>query len=548
MNSIALAIIIVSFVAVVGLSFGSIKIRGVGLGSAGVLFAGILFGHFGASIDPDINDFAREFGLVLFVFTIGLQLGPGIVQLWKQQGLLLNGMALSIVCFGLLLTLGMQFLFGFSVFETAGIFSGATTNTPSLGAAQQAAWSLPDAVPIGTDTMASAYAVAYPGGIIGIIASMIILRLVLGISISTEVADERTREMKKYEPIERRTIMVDNNRLAGFEFGKIPGLEETGVRISRIRRKGEAQVHAATVQTALHAGDAVQVVGTTSGLDRFQPLLGSQSNLDLMHAAGDAEFRRIVVTNPAVLNKSLRTLSLDQIYNATVTRIRRSGVEMTANGTSRFHFGDIAHVVGDKQALDRVAKLLGNSVKALDVTHFAPVFLGIALGVLLGMVPIQIPGVPFQFKLGLAGGPLIAAILFSLIGRVGKFVWYIPHSANLALREMGIILFLACAGLAAGETFFELAISARGALWMLSGLIVTTVPLLTVGFLSRVAAKTNYLTICGVVAGSMTDPPALAFANSLSDSPASTTAYAAVYPLAMMLRIIGAQLIVYALA
>jgi putative transport protein len=539
--------LIIVAVASVGLLVGSVRIRGIGLGPAGVLFSGIVFGHLGVSIPHDISVFAKEFGLVLFVFTIGLQLGPGIVHLWKQQGLVLNCMAAAIVAQGVLLAVGLHGLLGIPVPAAAGLFSGATTNTPSLGAAQQAAVSL-GASPDSLESLSAAYAVAYPGGVIGIIVSMLVLKKLFRIDTTTESNDLQTQADAKHAPIRRRSITVDNRHLVGVAFGNIPGLEETGVRISRIRRQGENEVHPATAETELRVGDVIQIVGTENELGRFAPLVGQACPLDLMTSSGDAEFRRIVVTEPGVLNTPLSVLSLDKAFNATVTRIRRSGVEMTARGSSRFHYGDIAHVVGDHQSLDGVTAYLGNSVKSLDETRFVSVFAGITLGVIVGILPFHVPGIPFPIHLGLAGGPLLAAILLSLVGNVGSFVWYVPYSANLALRELGIILFLACAGLGAGETFFTLLMSVNGLAWILAGLALTTIPLLTVGIAMRLWFKFNFLLICGVIAGSMTDPPALAFANKLSaESDACSAVYAAVYPLTMILRIIAAQALIYLL-
>ncbi|WP_068138409.1 putative transporter [Roseimaritima ulvae] len=545
MSPIASAILIITLVAVCGLLFGSIRIRGIGLGPAGVLFAGILFGHFGASVDHDIAGFTKEFGLILFVFTIGLQLGPGVVELWKKQGIRLNAMALSIVFQAVLLIAGFLLLLDLPPLTAAGLFSGATTNTPSLGAAEQAAQTLESSEDAGgIESLASAYAVAYPGGIIGIIASMLLIRRLFGVNVEKEAAQMKEQEGLDREPIERRSVVIGNSNLDALPFGQIPGIEETGVRLSRIRRAGEDTVHAATDETILHDGDVIQVVGTHSGLDRFTPILGHTVDVDLMKSTGEVEFRRVFVTEPRALRTSLRDLSLDKVYGVTVTRIIRSSVEMTARGSSRFHYGDTAHIVGDKQSLERVTGFLGNSGKSMRETHFSPLFFGIVVGVMLGMIPFTLPGVPFPVRLGFAGGPLVAAIVLSLIGSVGKVVWYIPYSANLALRELGIILFLACAGLGAGETFFESALSLQGVKWMGVGIAVTMVPLLTTGIFARLFWKQNYLTICGVIAGSMTDPPALAFANSLADSEASSTAYAAVYPLTMIMRIIAAQTIV----
>ena len=549
MSPIGSAILIITLVAVSGLLLGSIRLRGIGLGPAGVLFAGILFGHFGATVDPEIAEFTKEFGLILFVFTIGIQLGPGVVELWKKQGVMLNLMAVSIVLQAFLLISAFLLMLDLPALTAAGLFSGATTNTPSLGAAEQAAQALEGSREVvGLETLASAYAVAYPGGIVGIIASMLLIRRLFRIDVQGEASRQRESEKRDHQPIERRSVVVDNSHLGSIPFGQIPGIEETGVRISRIKRDGEEVVHAASEETELNNGDVVQVVGTASGLHRFTPLIGQPSTMDLMQTSGDVDYRRVFVTEPRALRKTLGELSLDHVFNATVTRIIRSGVEMTARGTSRFHFGDIAHIVGDSKSLDRATQFLGNSGKSLKETQFSPLFFGIAIGVILGMVPLYLPGVSFPIRLGFAGGPLVAAIVLSIVGSVGKFVWYIPYSANLALRELGIILFLACAGLGAGQSFFAAAFSAQGGLWMAIGLVVTMVPLLTTGILARLLWKQNYLTICGVIAGSMTDPPALAFANSQADSDASSTAYAAVYPLTMILRIVAAQTIVMSFA
>lgn len=549
MSTITTAILILSAVAVSGLLLGSLRIRGIGLGPAGVLFAGLVFGHFGAGINSEINHFAKEFGLILFVFTIGLQLGPGIIQLWRQQGILLNGLTVLIVAQGFGLVLLFGYLFGFPGTAVAGLFSGSTTNTPSLGAAEQAATMRSvEGEPIDLGFLASAYAVAYPGGILGIIASMLLLKRIFGIDLDAEVEQYRTARGNGHEPIERRSVVVDNPRLDLVPFGQIPGIDETGVRISRIKRAGDREVEPASEQTLVGEGDTIQVVGPREGLSRFLPLIGRPSDEDLMTHAGNVTYRRIYVTETHALNRSLAELSLDRFYNVTITRIIRGGVEMAPRGSSRLSYGDIVQVVGDTGSLDRVTEFLGNSTKSMKETRFSPLFVGIGVGVLLGMIPFSLPGIPFPVRLGLAGGPLIAAIVLSLIGSIGSFVWYIPTSANLALRELGIILFLACAGLGAGETFFDSAMSLNGLKWITSGLCVTMLPLLTTGIVARLIWKQNYLTICGVIAGSMTDPPALAFAGSMRDCDASATAYAAVYPLTMILRIIVAQSLIFLFA
>lgn len=547
MNATTHAVLMIALVAVAGLVAGGVRVRGIGLGPAGVLFAGLLFGHFGVRLDHEVAAFAKEFGLILFVFTIGIQLGPGIVELWRRQGWLLNGLVLALVAQSLLLTVAAHFLLGIPALAVAGLFCGATTNTPSLGAAEQAATMTAASPGDAVHSLTTAYAISYPGGILGIIAAMLIVRRWFRVDVAREAAEVRERDRQLVERIERRSIVLDNPHLSGMAFGQIPGVEETGVRLSRIQRGGETVVHPATDETLLHTDDVIQVVGTQVGLDRFTPLIGRRSQLDLMAAAGDAEFRRVFVTNPDVLNRSLAELSLGHLFNVTVTRIARGEIEMTARGNSRFHYGDIAHVVGDRESLEMVTRLLGNSNKALKETPFSPIFFGIAVGVSIGMAPLTIPGVPFPVRLGFAGGPLLAAIAFSLVGSIGRFVWYTPYAANLALRELGIILFLASTGIGAGAGFAQAAFSATGLAWMLVGLAVTMVPLLVTAVIARKCFRMDYLTICGLVAGGMTDPPALAFANSMADSSAPATAYAAVYPLAMILRILSAQALVMAL-
>lgn len=546
LSPISFAIFIITLVALTGLALGSLRFRGVGIGTAGVLFTGLIFGNLGATIDHGIADFAKEFGLILFVSTIGLQLGPGIVQLWKRQGLRLNALAVGVVAQGTLLVILFLFALKLPVVTAAGLFSGATTNTPSLGAAEQAASMVyanqPD-VQLGSLT--AAYAVAYPGGIVGIIAAMLIIRRIFQIDVNEETRRLELEESILNEPIERRAIVVDNRHFRSVPFNQIPGIEETRVRLSRILRANEGIVHPANEQTCLQEKDVIQVVGPRSGLDRFTPVIGHPSEIDLMSSAGDADFRRICVTDAQALNKTLRELSLDNMFNATITRVNRTGIEMPARASTKLHYGDTVQVVGDRLSLDRVAKFLGDSSKSLSETRFMPLFVCIALGIIIGMTPVPIPGIPFPVRLGLAGGPLIAAIVFSLVGSVGNFVWYIPASANRAMRELGIILFLACAGLSAGPAFFQAATSADGLKWMMAGIVITMVPLVTTGIIARFFGKLNYLTICGIIAGSMTDPPALAFANSQGESEASSTAYAAVYPLTMILRIIAAQTIVF---
>ncbi len=548
MGTVTFAIVVISLVAVVGLLLGGVRFRGIGLGAGGVLFAGILFSYCGADINPEISHFAKEFGLILFVFTTGIQLGPGVVQMWRKQGIRLNLMALAIVSQGVLLVVCFNRLLNLSVFTSAGLFCGATTNTPAFGAAEQAVAMLKNQPDAAIAQLASAYAVAYPGAIVGIISSMVLLRRILNVDIEADAKQLHKIENAEYEVVERGSVLVDNVHLHGIAFGSIPGVDDLGVRISRIKRADNDIVLPANAETEIRTGDILQVVGTRGSLDRFTPLVGVSSDSDLMNSPGNVCYRRVFVTETRAMNRPLRELALDKLFNATVTRIIRPGIETTARGSSRFHYGDIAHLVGDELAVERATKFLGDSAKALNDTPFLPLFVGVVVGVTLGMMPLQIPGVPFPVRLGLAGGPLLAAIVLSLVGNIGNLVWYIPSSANRALRELGIILFLACTGLATGPMFFNTITSFDGVRWVLTGFLVTVIPLLTTGIIASLWWKQSYLVLCGVIAGSMTDPPALAFANSLAESEASSTAYAAVYPLTMILRIVSAQSLVLLLS
>lgn len=544
MTPISQAVFWLAFVATAGLLLGNIKYRGIGLGSAGVLFAGLAFAHAGATVDETVLDFAKEFGLILFVFTVGIQLGPGIIDLWRQHGFVLNLLAAAIVVIGLLLTVGMTWMFGIEGDAGVGLFSGATTNTPSLGAAQQALMQQsPEGGASRSQTLALSYAVAYPGAIVGIIGTILLLKRWLKVDLKSEAAQLRSNG-NHLEPLQRRNLVVTNPNLSGLTISQIPGQEETSVMISRVWRQDEDLVHRAFESAVIQTGDVILAVGTTEALDKFQLIVGEVTDKDLMTARGDAQFRRVVVTNKKILGKSLRELALDHMWGVTVTRVIRSGVEMTANGSTRVHFGDLLQIVGNDDELDYASRHLGNSPADLNETQFIPFFVGITLGVICGLIPLSLPGLSQPVKLGLAGGPLIVAIAFSLLGNLGPLVWYIPANANRAIRELGIVLFLACVGLHAGGKFVETVLTSEGVRWLIAGAIITILPLVIVGCIARFWLKLNFLTLSGLIAGSMTDPPALAFAGSLSDSEGASVAYAAVYPIAMTLRIVSAQILV----
>jgi len=543
-NAVAHAVLVLCVVSIAGFAIAAIKVRGIGLGSAGVLFAGLFFGHFGWKIEHSVLDFAREFGLILFVFTIGLQIGPGFFASLQRQGLALNLCAAAIVLGGAGLAALTVPLLGTKSFAAAGLFSGATTNTPSLGAGQEAIAAVPGATAEDKAMPALAYAVAYPGGVFGIIAAVILLGKLFRVKEEAELEAFENERRSQIVPLHRRSLEVTNANLDGLQIGKIPGVHDKGVAVSRLKLADSDEIRLATDDATVHVGDVLLAVGTKEALESFQRIVGRPSEIDLMRSPGPLEFRHLLVTHKEVLGKSLRQLALGTLCGVVVTRIQRGGVEITARADFRVEFGDSLLVVGDTRGLDEAAALVGNSRKELTQTHFLPVFAGIALGVIAGLVPIAMPGLPVPVRLGLAGGPLVAAIVLSWLGRIGKVVWYMPSAANLALRELGIVLFLACVGLKAGSRFMDTLLSQDGPVWLLAGLCITVVPLLVVGIAARVLLKMNFVVLSGLIAGSMTDPPALAFANTLIKSDAPSVSYAAVYPLTMLLRILCAQFLV----
>jgi putative transport protein len=541
---VAHAIGVLALVCVAGMAIGSLKVRGVGLGTAGVLFAGILTGYFGKPVDHATLEFVKEFGLILFVFTIGLQLGPGFLAALRQQGLALNALAATVVLLGALTAPALGWLHGIDPAAVLGLLSGATTNTPSLGAAQQTLTTLPGVSPDRQELPALAYAVTYPVAIAGIIGTLLALKGLFRIDPLKEAEAFAAEQRRGAEPLERRTLIVENPNLEGVAVEAIPGQRETGVTVSRIRRAGEDQVRLAGGATVLKNGDRIVAVGTDAMLDRFQQVVGRRSDEDLLQAPGGLTSVRVVVTSKRALGKSVRELGLDHLFGVVVTRMTRADLEMSAVQDLRLRFGDVLQVVGNQESIQRAAVFLGNSLKELNETHFIPLFIGIALGIALGTAPVAVPGLPQPLRLGLAGGALIVALVLGRLGRIGRLVWHMPANVNLAFREFGITLFLAAVGLMAGPKFFSTVFSPVGALWLFAGLFVTVPPILVTGVFARAVLKTNFMALSGLLAGSMTDPPALAFASNISRSDAPTVSYATVYPLTMVLRILSAQVLV----
>jgi putative transport protein len=391
-----------------------------------------------------------------------------------------------------------------------------------------------------------AYAVCYPAAIMGIIGTILLLKRLLRIDPLAHAEAFAIQQASSNEPLQRRTLVVDNPNLDGLPVAQVPSGED-GVVISRIRRQGNVDVQAATGDTLLYCGDVILAVGTPGKLDRYQLLVGHVSDEDLLLAPGAVTHQRVIVTNKSVLGQTVRQLGLEQRFGVIVTRVSRADLEMTAVPNLRLQFGDVLQVVGQAAHIAEAAALLGNSPKALNQTHAVPLLAGVLAGIVLGMLPLPIPGFPQPLRLGLAGGPLIVALLVSRIGRIGPLIWHVPLVANLALREFGIALFLASVGLAAGPQFFETVFSIRGTLWLMGGICVTVLPILLVGWLALAVWKMNFVVVAGLLTGSMTDSSALAFATNLCGAETPMIAYAAVYPLTTLTRILVVQLMTVAL-
>jgi putative transport protein len=460
----------------------------------------------------------------------------------RSEGLRLNAVAAAIVLSGAVLTAVSGALLGIEPAASAGLFSGSTTNTPSLGAAQEAIAAIGRGASA-SDLPALSYAVSYPIGIFGIIVTLLVLRRVFGVDPAAEaraIAEQRSRPENR--PI-RMSIVVENPNLDGLPLAEVPGLQESGVVISRVLPAGHTAVQTALGSTRIRLGDALLAVGTSHGLEKLRTVIGSETNADLAKAPGVVAARRVVVTRKAAVGRTISELGLEPTHGVVVTRIIRADVEIVATPGQTLQFGDMVQIVGDETGLAAAASALGNSVRELGATNFMPIFVGIALGVLAGMVPVSVPGFPAPLRLGLAGGVLMVAILLGRIGKVGPVLFYVPDSVAAAFRDLGMLLFLASIGLKSGHGFAATVLSETGLVWMAAAVVISMVPLLVFGFVCRVAFSMNYVHLSGLLAGSMTDPPALSFANSLCASDESAVTYATVYPLTMLLRIVVAQVL-----
>ncbi len=542
-TGIAHSMLVFALVISIGIALGRIKIFGVSLGITWILFVGIAFGHFGLNIEPDILHFVKEFGLILFIYSIGMQVGPSFFSSFKQGGLTLNMLAASIVFLGVITTYVIHVITNLPISTMVGILSGAVTNTPGLGAAQQTFFDVTGNV---DPTISMGYAVAYPLGVVGIIVSLILFRYIFKINFENENKELDNLDTSKYTEAQMYSLVINNPAVFGKTISAAKSLIDKEFVISRVQHVEDGNIQIAQPQTILQQGDKVLIVSNLQNIDTIAALLGTQIEMDQKDWSKlDTELvsRRIIITKPEINGKSISNLKFRTHYGINVTRVNRAGLDLIGNPKLQLQLGDRLTVVGSAKSIESIEKLLGNSLKRLREPNLISIFIGIALGMLLGSIPFMIPGIPQPVKLGLAGGPLIVSILVSKFGPRYKLVTYTTMSANLMLREIGIALFLACVGLEAGKGFID-TIVGGGYVWIGYGAIITILPLLIVGTIGRLVFKINYFTLMGLVSGSMTDPPALSFANATAGNDSPAVSYATVYPLTMFLRVITAQILI----
>ncbi len=536
-TSLASTLVLYSFVIAAGIYLGKIKVAGVSLGVTFVLFVGILMGHFGYIVDAEVLKFIREFGLILFIFAIGLQVGPAFFSSFKKGGVRLNVLAVCIVALNVGIAVAIYFINKDVTTPAAivGVLSGAVTNTPGLAAAQQAATQ-----PGAADTMAMGYAAAYPLGVVGIIASILILRKVFRVNIADEIKKLDDEAAAEQQAPAKVSFEVTNERINGLTLKQLHDVIHCDFVISRLLNAYN-EVVIPTSQTQVHVGDKVKVIMSAQDELSFSAILGPQIEMEWEDTPGQVVSRRIVLTQPKYNGMTLGKLHLHSAYQLNATRVNRGGVDLLASAGLRLQMGDRITVVGALNDINRLADKLGNSMRRLNEPNLITVFIGILFGILLGSIDLG-----YGMKLGLAGGPLIVAILLSRFGYKAKLITYTSSSASMLMRELGICLFLASVGIAAGKGFAATTFNLTGMWWVIWGFIITVVPLLVVGAIARKFYKVNFLHIMGLMSGSYTDPPALAYANNSTQSDAPAVAYSTVYPLTMFLRVVSAQVLVIA--
>ena len=539
------SILLLSFVIAAGIQLGKIKVFGVSLGITLVLFVGIILGHFGFTINHNVIHFFKEFGLILFVYSVGMQVGPGFFSSFKQGGITLNMLACGIVFLGVLTAVILHYATGIPMPTMVGILSGAVTNTPGLGAAQQA---FSDMHGVSDNTIALGYAVAYPLGVIGIILSIILIKYIFRVSFDKENEQLNSEDSSHTNEAKPISLIVKNPAIFNKTVAELSNLlEHRDFVISRVWRDSNKQIEIASANTVLQENDKVFVITTETDAETIKTFIGEEIDMERKQwIRMESQFinRRILITKPELNGKRLGQLKLRKLYGINITRINRAGVDLVAKPGLTLQVGDRVNVVGTETAVSNVEKVLGNSMKRLNEPNLITIVVGIALGIVLGSIPISFPGIPQPVKLGLAGGPLVVAILISRFGYHYKLITYTTQSANLMLREIGITLFLACVGISAGDGFVDTIVNNGGFAWIGYGFIITFVPLMIIGCIGRYFCKVNYFTLMGLIAGSTTDPPALAYSNATAGNDAPSVGYATVYPLTMFLRVLTAQLLI----
>lgn len=531
-TSLASTLILYSFVIALGVYLGKLKVGGVSLGVTFVLFVGIMMGHFGYTVDAEVLKFVREFGLILFIFSIGIQVGPGFFSSFKKGGMRLNGLAALGIALNVLIVLAIFYIDGNTSIEAlVGVMSGAVTNTPGLAAAQQTAGS-PEAI----NTMAMGYAAAYPLGVCGIIGAMLLVKAIFRVNIKDEIhAIEEETENSRQKP-NMISVVVTNQLISGKSLRELHDIILCDFVISRLMDQ-DGNIIIPTSATQVRTGDKLFVIIGTDDVPRFEALVGPETEVNWEDVTpSKVVSRRIVITKSKFNGVALGSLRLHSAYQLNATRVNRAGVDLLASPNLRLQMGDRMTVVGDINDIDRLANRLGNSMKRLNEPNMITIFVGIMFGIILGSI-----NVGFGMKLGLAGGPLVVAILLSRFGYKFKLVTYTSSSASLLMRELGICLFLASVGISSGAGFAQTVFNSTGMWWVIWGFIITFVPLIIVGCIARGVYKINFLTILGLFSGGYTDPPALAYAGGSTGSDAPAVAYSTVYPLTMFLRVVAAQ-------
>lgn len=536
-TNLASTLVLYSFVIAAGVFLGKIKIAGVSLGVTFVLFVGILMGHFGYEVNPEVLKFVREFGLILFIFSIGLQVGPSFFSSFKKGGMLLNGLAVLIIALNVAIVLAIFYIDGQTdISALVGVMSGAVTNTPGLAAAQQTAGN-PDAINI----MSMGYAAAYPLGVIGIIASMFVIKAIFRIKMNDEIKKIEDESEKSTLQPHILTFEVTNPLLEGKNLRDLHDIIRCNFVVSRVMSP-DGKVYIPNSETRLTMGEKLYTVMSPNDEDMFRSIVGPQVELDWETVPSQVVSRRIVITKSELNGIQLGSLRLRAGYNLNVTRVNRAGVDLLAAPNLRLQMGDRLTVVGDLNDINRVADRLGNSLKRLNQPNIITIFVGIMLGIILGSINLG-----FGMKLGLAGGPLIVAILLSRFGYKLKLVTYTSSSASMLMRELGICLFLASVGISSGKGFAETVFNLTGMWWVIWGFIITFLPLVIVGCVARGIYKLNFLHLMGMFSGGYTDPPALAYATGSTVNDAPAVAYSTVYPLTMFLRVVAAQMLILCL-